>query len=105
MGLSGSRLRLQILEFFVDIYYILEGSTVSDNMTSSIASMASQGALTSPVTTVARLSLRLLISVLVPRLRTRLCVGLRLGRGLGLISWGHLVLCLVALRPVLGFLL
>ena len=72
MGFSGSRLRLQILEFFVDIYYILGGSTVSDNMTSSTASMANQGALTSPVTTIARLPLKLLIFVLVPRLRTRL---------------------------------
>ena len=72
MGLSGSRLRLQILEFFVDIDYILEGPTVSDNMTSSIASMASHGALTSLVTTIARLPFRLLVFVLVPRLRTKL---------------------------------
>ena len=69
MGLSGSRLRLQILEFFVDIDYVLGGPTVSNNMTSSTASVASQGALTSPVTTITRLSLRLLVPVLVPRLR------------------------------------
>ena len=69
MGLSGSRLRLQILEFFIDIDYVLGGPTVSDNMTNSTASMASQGALTSLVTTVARLPLRLLVFVLVLRLR------------------------------------
>ena len=72
MGISRSRLRLQILEFFVDIDYILGGPIVLDNMTSSTASMASQRALTSPMITVASLPLRLLVFVLVPRLRTGL---------------------------------
>ena len=72
MGLSGNGLGLQILELFINVYYILRGSIVLENVASSTASVANQEVLTIPITTVARLPLRLLISILVPRLRMRL---------------------------------
>ena len=78
---------------------------VTDNMTNAIASVASKRALTSSMTAIIGLSLKVLVSVLVPKLRPRLCVRLRLGRSLRLISWGHLASGLVTLHPTLGFLL
>ena len=66
MGLSGNELELQILELFINVYYILRGSTVSGNVASSTAFVASQGVLTSPMTTITRLPLRLLIPMLDP---------------------------------------